>query len=219
MTLLLYREQFGSERIVEFLKKLENKFSADWILRATPTVRIDAMNKILKEIDMVNALSGLTKQQKIDSLLQSNIFDYDVIALLHQLDSQDVYGQRYGTYILYKVDLLFGGPYNKLQPPKQISAEHILPQSPATSSQWCQNFNKTDRDSWTHRLGNLILIGRRKNSSLGRLDFADKKQLYFDKHVQLFPNSLRVMQNNQWNLSSLQANHKAVIDILRSHYK
>ena len=218
--LLRYRDQFGSDGISTFLKKLENKFSADWILRETPTVRIEAMNRILKEIDKVNALTGVTKQQKIDQLLQSSVFSYDVNAFLRQLDTQDVYGQRYGTYILYKVDLLLGGPHHRLQPPLQISVEHILPQSPATSSQWHNDFTATDREQWTHRLGNLVLIGRRKNTSLGRLDFIDKKQRYFHSHIQPFPNSLRVMnQNSQWTLSTLQASHQAVLDALRAHYQ
>jgi uncharacterized protein with ParB-like and HNH nuclease domain len=46
--LLFFRESYGEERILEFARKLENKFLGDWIARETPTTRIEAMNAILK---------------------------------------------------------------------------------------------------------------------------------------------------------------------------
>jgi hypothetical protein len=89
--------------------------------------------------------------------------------------------------------------------------EHVLPQNPAPNSLWSQNFTSQDRLQWTDRLGNLVLIGRRKNSSLGRKDFTDKKNPYFHGHIQLFPNTLRVIQSSQWTLNELQNNHYVVV--------
>ena len=49
--LLRYFDKFGYDRILEFLSKLDNKFSSDWISQYTPTDRIEAMNNIIKAID------------------------------------------------------------------------------------------------------------------------------------------------------------------------
>jgi len=39
--LLRYFDRFGYTRLLEFLVKLDNKFSADWIVQLTPTERIE----------------------------------------------------------------------------------------------------------------------------------------------------------------------------------
>ena len=45
------------------------------------------------------------------------------------------------------------------------------------------------------RLGNLMLLSRRKNASLGNLDFADKRTRYFADRVESLPNSQRLLAN------------------------
>jgi hypothetical protein len=46
---------------------------------------------------------------------------------------------------------------------KIVSVEHVLPQNPPSGSQWLTDFpNESDRDAWVHKLGNLVLLTRRK---------------------------------------------------------
>jgi hypothetical protein len=214
--LLHYREVFGEERIVEFLRKLENKFFGDWIARETPTTRIEAMNAILKKFDEVKALTG-SKQDQVEALLKSKVFDFDKAEFFNQLDTAAIYGRRFARYVLYKLDMIYGGKSVRLQPPKEISVEHILPQNPADSSQWCKDFSPQDREEWTDRLGNLVLISRRKNTAQGRLDYADKKARYFEKNIEPFPNSLRVLKKTDWTPTSLKANHAEVLEKLTEY--
>ena len=208
--LLHYREVFGDERIVDFLRKVENKFCGDWIARETPTSRIEAMNAILKKFDEVRSQTSSNSQQ-IELLLASPIFAFDQPEFFKQLDSAAIYGRRFARYILYKLDMLYGGNNVKLQPPKEISVEHILPQNPADNSQWVKDFTPVDREEWTNRLGNLVLISRRKNTAQGRLDYADKKTRYFKKNIEPFPNSIRVLERNDWKLETLKSNHVEVL--------
>jgi uncharacterized protein with ParB-like and HNH nuclease domain len=218
--ILHYREVFGEDRLVEFVRKLENKFSGDWIARETPTRRIEGMNTLLKSIDTFAQMAELTTADKIDRLLKSSAFHFDQAEFFKQLENSSIYGRRFARYILFKLDMIFGGPNNRLQSPKEISVEHILPQNPERSSQWCKSFNDVDRAEWTNRLGNLVLISGRKNSAQGRLDFADKKAKYFSKNIETFPNSLRVMNNNtRWDLAALKANHRQVLARLRAYYQ
>jgi uncharacterized protein DUF1524 len=69
----------------------------------------------------------------------------------------------------------------------------------------------------THPDGNLVLISRRKNVAQGRLDYAEKKQKYFEKNVETFPNSLRVLKNTDWTPTILKTNHEYVIAKIREH--
>ena len=214
---LHYRELFGEERIVEFLRKLENKFSGDWIARETPTTRIEAMNGILRKFDQVREQHPQSKERQIESLLDSDVFDFNKREFLNQLDTAAVYGRRFARYILYKLDMIYGGKSNRLQPPKEISVEHILPQNPSGDSQWCKDFSPDQRNEWTDRLGNLVLISRRKNTAQGRLDYDLKKSRYFAKNVETFPNSLRILQNSAWTPDILSANHAAVLTTLHEY--
>lgn len=56
-----------------------------------------------------------------------------------------------------------------------------------------------------------MLISRRKNTAQGRLDYAAKKQKYFEKNIETFPNSLRVIQRPTWTPEALEKNQQDVI--------
>ena len=214
--LLHFREAYGDDRLLEFLKKLENKFCGDWIARETPTFRIEAMNEVIKLIDQLREEGG-QKNQQIDRLLASPAFDFNKAEFFKQLDTAAIYGRRFARYILMKLDMIYGGPSIRLQPPKEISVEHVLPQTPADTSQWVKDFSVEERAAWTDRLGNLVLISCRKNTAQGRLDYAAKKARYFEKNIETFPNSLRVLQNASWTPATLAENHRQVLDRLRSY--
>lgn len=206
--LLRYFEKFGFNRLLEFLKNLDNKFSADWIAQYTPTYRINAMNSVTKVID-----SAKTE----DDVFASKCFNIDEISFLRVLEGP-VYGKRFARYILLKLDHYYQNHDQKMHF-ETLSVEHILPQNPAESSQWVKDFDEDQREEWTHKIGNLVLITRRKNSSLGNLDFKEKFQRYFQKNIDTCPNSLRVLTNyNQWSLDELKDNQLITQNMIKGKY-
>lgn len=218
--LIFYRSNFGEEYIYQFLIKLDNKFSGDWIARETPTFRIDSMNGILKKIESLSQTKKSNKE-KTEDLLNSDVFHFNKKEFINQLENNTVYGRRYARYILRKIDFLFSGPDygEKRTSLTNMTVEHILPQNPSDNSQWKNDFTQKDRDEWTHMLGNLVLISRRKNSRLGRLDFIEKKDKYFLNSIETFPNSIKVLQNDNWALKDLKDNHRRLLDLIRTHYE
>lgn len=48
--------------------------------------------------------------------------------------------------------------------PNIITVEHVLPQNPSEGSEWREVFDDEERDYWVHRLANLVLLDRMKNS-------------------------------------------------------
>lgn len=128
-----------------------------------------------------------------------------------------VYGRRFTRYLLLKLDYLYQDESQRMSV-EFLSVEHLLPQNPADGSQWKTDFSNGERDEWTDRLGNLVLITTKKNTSQGRLDFVDKKTRYFEKRISTCPNSLRVLQKTQWTPVELKANHRDVLKKLRQHY-
>lgn len=206
--LLRYFDKFGYTRLMEFLHKLDNKFSADWIGQKTPSDRIEAMNNVIKVIDAA---------ANADDVLNSACFDFDRDAFLRVIDGP-VYGRRFTKYIMLKLDYYYQNHDQKMHF-ETLSVEHILPQTPADGSKWLQDFAPAEREEMTHKLGNLVLITCGKNGAQGRKDFADKVSSYFLKNIDTCPNSLRVLKTYaQWTPAELQGNHATVIQKTREHY-
>ena len=205
--LLCYFDKFKHDRLPEFLTKLDNKFSADWIAQYTPTDRIENMNQVIK---VVESATGP------ENVLTDSCCNADADGFTRAVEAS-VYGRRFTRYLLIKLDYLYQDHAHRMSF-ETLSVEHILPQTPADGSQWKRDFTDAQRKEWTDRLGNLVLISTVKNTSQGRSDYAEKKSKYFDKKIDTCPNSLRVLQNTRWTLVELEANHNAVLGKIREHY-
>ena len=137
------------------------------------------MNEVLKAIEAAKTP---------DEVLASKVFDFDSKQLMALLDGA-IYGRRFARYVLLRLEYLLASHAAPLNLPDEISVEHILPQTPGKASQWLKDFTDDQREAWLHRLGNLMLLSRRKNTSLDNLDFADKRVRYFEDRVESLPNS------------------------------
>jgi hypothetical protein len=206
--LLRYYDKFQFDHLHEFLTKLDNKFSADWISQLHPTGRIEAMNSILRTIDNSNSPEGVFK---------TGVFSFDSFKFEKEI-SGDIYGRKFARYLLLKLDYLYKNHDQKMNF-ETLSVEHILPQNPSPDSQWVKEFSIAKRDEMTNRLGNLVLITRIKNASQGRLDYAEKKKKYFQKWIDTCPNSLRVLNTYaKWTPTEYQENNTLVLQKLKEHY-
>lgn len=205
--LMRYFDRFRYEGLLGFLIKLDNKISGDWIAQLTPTTRIENMNQVIREVERADSAQAL---------LTNPCFDLDAEGIERALVGR-VYGRRFARYVLLKLDFLLQDHSHRMSL-ETLSVEHVLPQNPAESSQWIRDFTPEERETWTDRLANLVLISTRKNTSQGRLDFEEKKKRYFLRRVTTCPNSLRVLRNQQWKPRDLAANQAYVLDLLGKHY-
>ncbi len=206
--LLRYFDRFKHERLLDFATLLDNKFSSDWVAQYSPTERIERMNQIIKAVESPNATPS--------TILTDPCFQIDGASFIRTADAA-VYGRRFTRYLLLKLDYLYQDHAHRMAF-EALSVEHVLPQTPADGSQWKTDFTDQQRKEWTDRLGNLVLISTKKNTSQGRSDYAEKKTKYFSKNINTCPNSLRVLQCPVWTPAELTANHKTVLDKLRAHY-
>jgi len=205
--LIHFYSKFGDEYLLEFLKKLEFKFSSDWILYYTPTQRIENMNRILKKIDNANS------PEKV--LNDANIFEVSTDDLRSTL-SGDIYGKRFAKYVLLKYEYLIQDNSRYEGPPNFISVEHVLPQNPPENSKWREWFTDKEIEQYKHKMGNLVLLNRRKNSSLSNLDFDKKKERYFKGSISTFPSINHIMQKTEWRKEDIENRTNDMIKRLTS---
>ena len=205
--LLYYYEKFNTQGLVKFLKLLDNKFMGDWINKETPTKRLENMNKILKAIEIGENYN--------DILNNKNLFSFDINNFKNIING-NIFGERYCKYLLLKIEYLsldsevaYIGNY------KNISIEHVLPQNPKEDSEWRAKFSNEDREEWTNKLGNLILLTKRKNSKLSNLEFKDKKKKYIADKMLLFPSVFEVYSNGEdWNIDILKTRQNRIVNLL-----
>ncbi len=206
--LLYFYDRFQMNGIREFLHRLNAKGVADWLCIGIPTTRIENMGKILRVIENAN---------NPDDVLSSDIFAFDGKDLISVLNG-NIYGRKFALYIVLMMDFLRSDQTQRISIDSP-SIEHILPQTPSETSQWVKDFTEEERDLWTNKLGNLVLLTGRKNASQGRLDYQEKKSRYFKNRITIYQNSLHVLQNNnEWKPANLQANHEDMLKMLKVEF-
>lgn len=206
--LLKYYNKFGNHELINFVKSLDNAFAFDWLVGLTPTSRIENVNHWMEAIDSKTS-------EEVITLLKGHI---DQTELARELDKK-IYGRRAAKYLMLKLDCILHGHTTKLDFPSTISIEHILPQTPKIDSQWQKDFSEEDHNYAKDRLGNLVLLSRRKNSSQNNRDYADKKQKYFQGNIELFSNSIRIFQQYPtWTVTDFSNNHAYVKTKLLEHF-
>lgn len=204
--ILTYYRKFGDKQLTAFTLKVVCKNIADTVCGDAPSSRIDALNKIMAETFLATSH---------DALMASSCFDFDKVKFETEIQA-DIYGKGYAKALLMLLEYKYQD--NSLEKSfKQISIEHILPQTPNPGSNWFTNFTEEERTNFTHKIGNLIIIGRRKNSSLGNLEYLQKRQKYFDKNIGSFARSLKLYNDypTQWTSVEYRQNQENVIKDLK----
>lgn len=121
------------------------------------------------------------------------------------------------AYVLRRLDTMLSGGGAVYDYPI-VTIEHMLPQTPKKDSQWMKWFpEQADRDGWVHRLANLALLSRKKNSEAQNFDFETKKEKYFtsDKGVVPFVLTTQVLGHSDWTPELLKKRQADLLEKLR----
>lgn len=102
-----------------------------------------------------------------------------------------------------------------------VSVEHVLPQQPAPNSQWLSWVPDVQAHQvWVHRVGNLVLLSRKKNSAASNYEFEKKKSAYFTRTgVSSFALTTQVLQHNIWNVEVMQHRQEEILRTLELHWR
>lgn len=102
-----------------------------------------------------------------------------------------------------------------------VTVEHVMPQQPAPNSQWVAWVpDQAVHQLWVHRLGNLALLSRKKNSSASNRDFAWKKSTYFTRGgTTAFALTTQVLQHVDWTEEVMQQRQDEMLEKLETHWR
>lgn len=229
--LMYYRECFGEYRIIDFIIKLDNLLSIPWLTgKRTSMTRIFIILRKMNEFRESSNESSI--QIAADEFINSEYLKYDynddkaatvldINELFSVLDTEN-WGNYAGSrinktrYLLLKLDLLLGSFNTNIQFSKNNSSvEHLIPRK-IQNTAW--NISDKEHSEWVHRLGNLVLIDRRKNASLSNRIFSEKKIRYQGSIETRANTNFVFMSNDEWTIQSVKQNHNRVTELLKEYY-
>ncbi|PAQ16087.1 hypothetical protein CD798_03360 [Bacillaceae bacterium SAOS 7] len=195
-----------------FLKVLERKNVVSWVKGITPTARVVETVKMIQVIEQAETVEQVYQADIFQTQLDQEVFKYNI-------DSSELYKKKYAKYLLLRLDMALSENINvKKSYTGIISVEHILPQKPADNSDWKKGFTDEQRKVWTHRLGNLVLLSRKKNASANNREFQIKLQKYFSNGITDFELTKELKNYPQWTIEECQARHQQLADQLIKLY-
>ncbi|MBL1211419.1 DUF262 domain-containing HNH endonuclease family protein [Geminocystis sp. GBBB08] len=190
--------------IKNFFINLERLAAGLMILRADINERGRRYAKILDAIDEDEQKAITVTKELLSSEEQNQVIEI--------LDGNLYLQTRSRLYVLKRLDsLLAEGGLSPSFDEKVVTIEHVLPQNPKSDSEWCQIWQDEAREKWVHRLGNLVLLSRQKNSQAQNYDFEDKKEKYFDKgNPTIFPITVNVIRQTEKKTEQINWNEQIV---------
>jgi hypothetical protein len=200
----------NAQVLAKFLVDLERLAAGQMILRRNINERITRYGQLLTAIEQGKDLSAA------DSPLQ--LANEEKQDILKSLDG-DLYSQaKIRLYVLLRLDSALSKGQATYNYPT-VTVEHVLPQNPAPNSVWLQWFPTEEiREKYTHRLANLLLLPRRKNSEAQNFDFEDKKKKYFSsaKGVSTFAITSQVLNEVDWTATLLDTRQTSLLSMLKT---
>ena len=203
----LHTHRNDPARISRFLQRLEQLAASMYVRRVGVNERIDRYGDLLEEMEKHDG-------DVLDSGSALDLGDGEKTATLDRLGG-DIYLDKPRLYVLMRLEEARSAGGVRFDH-KVISVEHVLPQVPSPDSEWRRLFTEQQRIDWTHRLANLVLLPRRKNSSAQNYDFAKKKEAYFSKDGTSSPFliTMDVLRYNTWDSAILKARQDDLLEKL-----
>lgn len=202
---VIARRRENPEFILRFLSDLERLAYGLFLLRSDPSDRIRRYGKLLGTIQAGDDLFAG------ESPLQLSAGEKTFV---REALGSDIYTvTRIRLPLLLRLDELLSGGSAVYNHPI-VTVEHVLPQNPSAGSKWLTDFpDASERDRWVHKLANLVLLTRRKNSQASNFDFVDKKEKYFAMKAGIanFAITSNVLKEKEWTVATLERRQAEIL--------
>ena len=208
VAILFYNKfSFSSERVCEFISKLERLASYLYITSKDVNKRIERYGKLLEEIENATEQQNYCRSVELEKLERDELVD--------TLNS-DIYlmPSKRRNYIMLRLDQFVSdkaASYNS----SILTIEHVLPQTVENGSEWEKWWpNEEIRHKWLHKIGNLVPLARRINTSAQNYDFSIKKEKYFmgKNGVSSYALTTKVLNTLEWTPTIVEKRQEELIN-------
>ncbi|MBF4625370.1 DUF262 domain-containing protein [Clavibacter sp. VKM Ac-2872] len=199
------------EFLDQFLGKLERLAASMLLRRVYATPRAQRYMDLLKQLIAGDGLASMAFELSPDEKAET----------LVRLGGEIYLTPPVRKYVLLRLDSILADDPGASYDHSTITVEHVLPQHPDAESRWLADFDEDQSRYWTHRLGNLLLLNRRKNSQAQNYDFQEKKRRYFasDRGVAVFALTTQVLDEGEWTPAVIGRRHEKLISVLSDAWR
>lgn len=207
------RHRGDPEAILAFTTGLERLAFSMLVRKAGVNERIERFSRLTAAIEAGDDLQLAGSALQLTPEEQHGMYSA-LDGPLYQTHSARALG-----LILLRIDALASDGSKTMQH-QHVTVEHVLPQTPRPDSEWTRWIpSEQARLGWVHRLGNLALLNRKKNSSASNYEFDRKKQAYFSRGgVCAFPLTTQVLQQKDWTIEVLESRHAALLKLAEAYW-
>ena len=211
--LYLSQNRHSPDKLKQFFIDLERLAAGLMISRADVNDRIERYGRLLATLEEKANLYAT------DSPLQ--LTPDEASQIMKTLNGDLYLIKRIRQYVLLRLDSALAQGEATYDYPI-ISVEHVLPQNPSKGSVWLKWFPvEEERTQYTHRIGNLALLSRKKNAQAQNYDFDKKKEGYFatSKGVSPFALTTQVLQKTEWTPAIINQRQKELLQKLKTLWR
>ncbi len=201
--------------LIRFFSDLERLAAGLMILRADVNERIRRYGRILEAIEnnqnLYEETPPLDPEQSLLQLTPNERKD-----IIDRLKGDLYLESQFRLYVLLRLDsaLSAGGVQHDRT---VITIEHVLPQNPKQGQWTC--FPNPER--CVHKLGNLVLLTRKKNPEASNYEFNEKKSKYFygKSGVTSFDLTKQVILETSWTPEVVKRRQGELLDKLKEIWR
>ncbi len=118
--------------------------------------------------------------------------------------------------VLYELERETLGSSAALALKEELTLEHVLPRRPAPGT-WA-HFSEDERPIYAQRLGNILLLAQPFNSSLGNLEWPDKKSRIAAESGSQTPLTLEAIRSRRWTKTAIERRTNRLADLAAAHW-
>ena len=217
-TAMVFHDKYKGdpETLLALLKDLDRLAYAMFVIGVRRDPRITRYRPVIT----VATRDDSSSAEIIDRLQLTDVERANVVESLNGPIYRPRPASRFARPLLLRLDSVLADAdvsYNH----KTITVEHVLPQTPTPDSPWGDSLpDEDEREEWTDRLANLVLLSRSKNARAQNFDFDRKKREYFQKDgVAAFAITTQVVNETAWTPKVLERRQKNLIDALKAEWR
>ncbi|MGB7518901.1 MAG: DUF262 domain-containing protein, partial [Spirulinaceae cyanobacterium] len=161
--ILFITNQNDSQKVLDFLKKLERLTTYLFLEGFYNTKRIRRYTKIIEQIEKGQSLEALQLSQEEEEQFFNRL-------------NGDIYlmSSNKKKYVILRLDRIKADGAANYQH-KLLTIEHIMPQTVREGSAWAE-IPDEEHQKWVHKIANLVPLNRSRNSQASNWDFHRKRE-------------------------------------------
>lgn len=208
------RHEQEPEALLKFLRDLERLAYSMLVRKFWVNERMERFSRLTAAVEQGKNLEAEDSPLQLSALEQHECYE------MLQGPLYDSHSARVLSVLLLRLDSLLSDG-SVIHEHGKLTVEHVLPQKPQADSSWAPWLEAREaHQHWVHRLGNLALLNRQKNSAASNYSFEKKKTAYFAKGgVCTFALTTQVLQHSEWTEAVIKARQTQMLQKLEAHWR